>query len=70
MCLFVLVCVGMCQYVQVCVGVCYFVLLVASVLASMRWQLFGGDGFKKRKNEICNSKKISRETIYLHYGLK
>ena len=24
---------------------------------------------KKKQNEICNSKKLSRERIYLHYGV-
>ena len=57
------------QYVVACVV--FVVLLVASVLASMRWLLCGGDGSKKReKNDVCNfkTKKMSRERIYLHYG--
>ena len=58
---YVVVCGGMWWYVMVCV-----VLLVASVLASMRRLLCGGDGLKK--NEICNSKKMSCEGIYPHYG--
>ena len=39
--------------------VVFVVLLVASVLASMRWLLCGGDGSekKKEKNDICNSQK-------------
>ena len=45
------------------VCVVFVVLLVASVLASMRWLLCGGDGSKK-KNDICNSKnKIPRENF-------
>ena len=46
----------MCQYVLLCVV--FVVLLVASVLASMRWLLCGGDGSKKKdQNEICNFNK-------------
>ena len=63
-CLVVLVCVSICQYVLVCVV--FVVLLVASVLASMRWLLCGGDGSKK--NDIYNYRKKSSERIYLHYG--
>ena len=63
-CLVVLVCVSMWQYVVVCVVV--VVLLVASVLASMRWLLCGGD--ETKKNEICNSKKYPAREFYLHYG--
>ena len=50
----------MCLFVLVCV-----VLLVASVLASVRWLLCGGDGSKneKKKNDVCNFKKMSRERI-------
>ena len=56
------VCVSVCQYVSVCVV--FVVLLVASVLASMRWLLCGGDGSKKEENEICNFKKNSpRENL-------
>ena len=39
----------MCLFVLVCV-----VLLVASVLASVRWLLCGGDGSKKEKKDVCN----------------
>ena len=53
----------MCWYVLVCV-----VLLVASVLASVRWLSCCGDGSKKKKKDVCNFKKMSRERIYLHYG--
>ena len=45
------------------------VLLVASVLASVRWLLCGGDGSKNEKTDVCNFfKKVSRERIYPHYG--
>ena len=40
------VCVSLCQYVSVCVV--FVVLLVASVLASMRWLLCRGDGSKEK----------------------
>ena len=53
----------MCWYVLVCV-----VLLVASVLASVRWLLCGGDSSNKDKNDVSNFKKMSRERIYPHYG--
>ena len=46
----VFVCVSMRQYVLVCVV--FVVLLVASVLASMRWQLCGGDSSKKKKRHL------------------
>ena len=70
-------CVCMCQYVFVC-GCCWLcvvvgcvLLLVASVLASMRWLLCGGDGSKqKEKNDICNYRKMSRERSSFHYSLK
>ena len=49
----VLICGSMCLYVLVCVSgvsvcVVFVVLLVASVLASMRWLLCGGDGSKEK----------------------
>ena len=55
----------MCWYVLVCV-----VLLVASVLASVRWLSCGGDGSKnEKKKDVCIFfKKKSRDRIYLHYG--
>ena len=44
-------------------------LLVASVLASMRWLLCGGDSSKKKKKTTSViSKKVSRERIYHHHG--
>ena len=67
MCLFLLVCVSMCQYVSVCVV--FVVLLVASVLASMRWLLCGGDG-SKDKNDICNYKKSSERNFPLRFKIK
>ena len=41
------------------------VLPVASVLASMRWLLCGGDGSKKKKkNDVCNfEKNVPRENL-------
>ena len=50
----------MCQYVLVCV-----VLLVASVLASVRWLLCGGDGSKKMKKttSVISKKCPAREFI-------
>ena len=47
----VFACVSMCQHALVCVV--FVVLLVSSVLASMRWQLCGGDGSKKTKSVIA-----------------
>ena len=46
-----------------CLCVVFVVLLVASVLASMRWLSCGGDGSKK-KNETSNYRKISRKGIF------
>ena len=54
----------MCNYVLVCVV--FVVLLVASVLALMRWLLCGGDGSKK--NDICNYRKIPRANFFYQYG--
>ena len=52
------------------VCVVFVVLLVASVLASMRWLLCGDDGSKK-KNDICNSKnKIPRENFSITVLIK
>ena len=45
----------MCQYVSVCVV--FAVLLFASVLASMRLLLCGGDGSKKTKTTSVIPKK-------------
>ena len=39
------------------------VLPVASVLASMRWLLCGGDGSKKEKTTSVISKKVPRENL-------
>ena len=44
----------MCKYVLVCVV--FVVLLVASVLASMRWLLCGGDGSKRKKTSVITNK--------------
>ena len=63
---FVVGCVWLCLVVFVCVF--FVVLLLASVLASMRWLLCGGDDSNKDHNEICNYKKISR-WIFDHDGL-
>ena len=64
LCLVVFGGVSMCQCVLVCVV--FLVLLVASVLASVRWLLCGGDGSKKekRKNDACNFKKMSHERTF------
>ena len=59
LCLVVLVCVSMCLTVLV-----FVVLLVASVLASMRWLLCGDDGSKKTKTRSVLTEKIpAREFI-------
>ena len=46
------------------------VLLVASVLASVRWLLCGGDGSKNegKKNDVCNFKKCPAREFYPHCG--
>ena len=64
-CLVVLLCGSMCYNVLVCVV--FVVLLVASVLASMRWLLCGGDGSKKKTTSEIN-RKMSRERIHHHCG--
>ena len=51
------------------VCVVFVVLLVASVLASMRWLLCVVTVQKKKKARSVNAKEMSRERIYLHYGL-
>ena len=61
LCLVVLVCGSMWLCVVVCV-----VLLVASVLASMRWLLCGGDGSKKKS---VIPKKMSRERKYIRISV-
>ena len=67
MCLFVLECVSMCKYVLVCVV--FVVLLVASVLASMRWLLCGGDGSKEKKTlSVITEKYPARE--FFHHSFK
>ena len=60
----------MCLYVSVCVV--FVVLLVASVLASMRWLLCGGDGSKKKKkNDIYNYRKNpAREFFSITVSIK
>ena len=64
MCVFLLVCVSMCQYVLS--SLC---LLVASVLASMRWLLCGGDGSKKTiTTSVITKKNPAKE--FFHYGFK
>ena len=63
----VCVSVSMCQYVSVCVV--FVLLLVASVLASMRWLLCGGDGSKKTITTSVITKKIPTKE-FCHYGLK
>ena len=45
------------------VCVVFVVLLVASVLASMRWLLRGGDGSKKKKTKSAFTEK-SREDFF------
>ena len=62
-------CVSMCQYVSVCVV--FVVLLVASVLASMRWLLCGGDGSKKTKTTSAITEKYpAREFYPLRFNIK
>ena len=51
----------------VLICVVFVVLLVASVLASMRWLLCGGDVSEEKTTSVI-SKKMSRERIYPHYG--
>ena len=57
-CFVVLVCGSMWRHVVVC-GV-FVVLSVASALASMRWLLCGGVGWK---NGVCHFKKVPREIL-------
>ena len=58
---FVFGCVWLCLVVSVCVV--FVVLLVASVLASMRWLLCGGDG-SEEKTDVCNFfKKVPRKIL-------
>ena len=52
---------GGCLVVLVCVV--FVVLLVASVLASMRWLLCGGDGSQEKTTSVI-SKKMSREGFF------
>ena len=40
--------------------VVFVVLLVASVLASMRWQLCGGDGSEEKATSVFSKKKKKR----------
>ena len=84
-------CVGgvwLCQYVSVCDSMClcvvFVVLLVASVLASMRWLLCGGDVSKEKTKPQITGKypvreffpitvlylfeKIKSALIYSHYS--
>ena len=65
LCLIVFVCVCLCEHVLVCVV--FVVLLVASVLASMRWLLCGGDGKKREKNDICNFRKNVPRAHFCNY---
>ena len=58
---------NVCLCVVVCGGVwLYVVLLVASVLALMRWLLCGGDGLKKKKTKSVIL-KISCKRIYFYH---
>ena len=59
------VCVSMCQYVLV--RVVFVVLLVASVLASMRWLLCGGDGSKEKTTSVITEKYPAREFFPLQF---
>ena len=68
LCLVVFVCVSLWWYVVVCVSMCYrcvivvvVVLLVASVLASMRLLLCGGDGSKEKTKPQITGKYPARE---------
>ena len=51
---FVFGCVRLCLVVLVCVV--FVVLLVASVLASMRWLLCGGDGSEEKATSVISKK--------------
>ena len=59
-------CVWLCLVVLACVV--FVVLLVASVLASMRWLLCGGDGSEEKKTSVIPKKSVPRKRIYPHYG--
>ena len=52
--MFVFGCVWLCLVVLVCVV--FVVLLVASVLASMRWLLCGGDGSEEKTTSVILKK--------------
>ena len=54
-------CGSMWWYVLVCVV--FVVFLVASVLASMRWLLCGGDGSKGKTTSVISKKCPAREFI-------
>ena len=56
-------CVSVCLYVLVCV------VFVASVLASMRWLLCGGDRSKKTKTTSVITEKYPARELF-HYSLK
>ena len=56
---FVFCCVWLCLVVFVCVV--FVVLLVASVLASLRWLLCGGDGAEERTTSVISKKNVPRE---------
>ena len=49
----------MCLFVLVCVV--FVVLLVASVLASMRWLWCGGDGSEEKATSVITEKYRARE---------
>ena len=61
---FVFGCVWLCLVVFICVV--FVVLLVASVLASMRWLLCGGDGSEEKTTSVISKKKkknVPRENL-------
>ena len=62
---FVFGCVWLCLVVFVCVV--FVVLLVASVLAWMRWLLCGGDGSGEKATSVI-SKEMFRERNLPDYG--
>ena len=54
-------CFWLCLVVLVCVV--FVVLLVAPVLASMRWLLCGGDGSEEKATSVISRKCPAREFI-------
>ena len=59
--MFVFGCVWLCLVVLVCVV--FVVLLLASVLASLRWLLCGGDSSEEKATSVISKKCPAREFI-------